>query len=275
MEDMDEMMYKRKINLLGDAAVGKTSLILRYVKNQFGDEYLKTIGTNVYKKTIEFEGGSIILIIQDMMGEKDFKSVQEGAFRGSSGAIAVSDVTRPETYDSLLENWLPKYREMSDKDNPILFVGNKYDLISDESDIQLGGVDLSQLENMVLTSAKTGRNVEYLFRDMASRVKSNLNFSLKDMNSIIEARQIGSSRELLDALLAISSNLGDIPYETMEKMLKASGIDKGRLTDERNTIEESKVLAFADKLMNMYEEEGDDYSYMVVENALNRYLDMG
>ncbi|MGM0509897.1 MAG: hypothetical protein ACQESD_02055 [Thermoplasmatota archaeon] len=110
---------------------------------------------------------------------------------------------------------------------------------------------------------------------MASRVKSNLNFSLKDMNSIIEARQIGSSRELLDALLAISSNLGDIPYETMEMMLNTSGIDKKRLTDERNSIDESKVLAFADKLMNMYEEEGDDYSYMVVENALNRYLDMG
>lgn len=279
---MEEWAFKRKVNLLGDPAVGKTSLILRYVNNIFGDEYLKTIGTNVYKKEIGFDAGRVILMINDIMGEKTFKSVQEGAFRGSSGAIAVADITRPETYDSLLEDWIPRYHKFTEEDTsdgdsrpPIILVVNKYDLADDEiidkweGKWEATGNEL--FDDMILASAKTDKNVEYLFRSIASRAQLNVSFSVKDMKEVLKSRSVVDPSDLLDMLLAISSFLGGISYQQKEKMLSDSGIDKFGLLNSEG-IEEMKVTKFADELMEVYKGKENEYAISLIDMALGIYL---
>src|SRR3972149_733291 len=101
---------KRKILLLGDGAVGKTSFIRRFVVDKFSDDYITTIGTKVTKKDLRIESPSkaveLTFMIWDVLGQKGYKNIQESAFQGSKGALLVYDVTRPETVVSLAEYWL-------------------------------------------------------------------------------------------------------------------------------------------------------------------------
>ncbi len=276
---MEEWAYKRKINLLGDVSVGKTSLVLRYVKNIFGDEYLKTIGTNVYKKQLNFEGGKVVLMINDIMGEKTFRSVQEGAFRASTGAIAVADITRPDSYDNLLEDWLPRYKRFTEEDNsiknrsiPMILAVNKYDLADEEMIEEWEGRSYEPFDDIIFSSAKTGKNVEYIFRSLATRVQHDIRFSLKDMKEVIRRRTVETPGDLLDVMLALCSFLGDIPYERMEDILAESGIDKFGLV-KGHEIKEIEVLKFTDKLLNIYKKDGDEYAISIIEMALDMYVE--
>ncbi len=275
---MEEWAFKRKINLLGDVSVGKTSLVLRYVKNLFGDDYLKTIGTNVYKKQIDFESGRVVLMINDIMGEKTFRSVQEGAFRGSSGAIAVADITRSDTYDSLLEDWLPRYKKFTDEDEsikdkslPMILVVNKYDLADEDMIKEWEDRSYEIFDDMVFSSAKTGKNVEYIFSSIAARAQLDIRFSVKDMKEVISKRTVETPGDLLDVMLALCSFLGDIPYERMEEILTESGIDKFGLI-KSHEISEIEVIRFTDKLLGIYKKKDDEYAISIIDMALGMYL---
>ncbi|MBS3817595.1 MAG: GTP-binding protein [Candidatus Thermoplasmatota archaeon] len=268
---MDDDVVKRKVNLLGAPEVGKTSLIIRYVKNIFGDEYLKTIGTNVYTKTVPFEENKVKLVIQDIMGEVDFTSVQEGALKGSTGAIAVADITRTESLESLLNDWIPKYESISNEDNPVLLAVNKFDL--EEKNITAEDLEdvYSIFDHVIFTSAKTGRNVEYLFKELASSVAYNIQLSVKDVEDIILTKELSDPKEFLDALLSISSNVGDMPYDVREDLLEESGINKFDLEENISSIEEEEVLRFANILTNWYDEESEERGERLLEKVLERY----
>ncbi|MFO8109061.1 MAG: Rab family GTPase [Thermoplasmata archaeon] len=268
---MSNVLVKKKVNLLGDQGVGKTSLVLRYVKNVFGEEYLKTIGTNIYTKDVSFQEGNVKLIIQDIMGESGFRSVQRGAFRGSTGAIAVVDITRQDTLDYLVEDWIPVYKKNSSEDNPILLAVNKFDL--DDKNISHRDLDevYEHFDHVLFTSAKTGRNVEYMFKYIASKVVDNLQFSSKDIEDIVLEREVDSPKDLLDTLLAISSDIGTIPYKIRDGLFEESGIDKFDLDEEIFAIKEENVLKFAKLLMYIYDERKDDHPRDLVKKMLERY----
>src|SRR5213592_2010376 len=123
---------KRKILLLGDGAVGKTSLIRRFVVDKFSDDYITTIGTKVTKRDLRLELGNrtvdLSLMIWDVLGQKGYKGIQESAFRGARGVILVFDVTRPETFESFDEYWIPRVRAVAGP-IPMVVVGNKVDLV--------------------------------------------------------------------------------------------------------------------------------------------------
>ncbi len=268
---MSEQLVKKKINLLGDQGVGKTSLILRYVNNVFGEEYLKTIGTNIYTKDISFKDTDVKLIIQDIMGESGFKSVQRGAFKGSTGAIAVADITRSNTLKCLIEDWLPVYREHASQDNPIILAVNKFDL--KEKKITLNQLEdaYQHFDHVLFTSAKTGRNVEYMFKYLASKVVYNLQLSSKDVEDIVFERELDNPKDLLDTLLAISSDIGDMPYDVREEIFEKSGIDKFDLDEDIFSIKEHDVIKFANLLIDFYKEDGDDASRGLIKEIINKY----
>ena len=114
---MSPDFIKRKILLLGDASVGKTSLIRRFVVDKFSDDYITTIGTKVTKKDLRFDQGSrtvdLSMMIWDVLGQKGYKGIQESAFRGARGVILVFDLTRPETKASFEEYWVPRVRAVA------------------------------------------------------------------------------------------------------------------------------------------------------------------
>ncbi len=130
---MSPDFIKRKILLLGDASVGKTSLIRRFVVDKFSDDYITTIGTKVTKRDLRLELGNrtvdLSLMIWDVLAQKGYKGIQESAFRGARGVILVFDVTRPETFESFDEYWVPRVRAVAGL-IPMIIVGNKVDLVA-------------------------------------------------------------------------------------------------------------------------------------------------
>src|SRR5438309_6423160 len=94
---------KAKVCLVGDVAVGKTSLIKRFAQDQFDDRYIATVGTKVTKKSLDvaWKGApaTLDMMVWDIMGEKGFRALLRDAyFEGSQGVIAVCDVTRKDTF---------------------------------------------------------------------------------------------------------------------------------------------------------------------------------
>ncbi len=262
---------KRKVNLLGEPGVGKTSLILRFVKHVYGDEYLKTIGTNVYSKEVPVVDSEMKLVIHDIMGESGFESVREIAFEQSTGAIAVADITREETLYKLIDDWLPKYRKSAFEDAPIILAINKTDL-EEQQEITRDEVEddvLHHFDGVFYTSAKAGENVEDMFKELGFKTMY-LQCPLKSYEENIVAMHkfIDTPKKLLSDLIAYGSQFGDMPFLTLDKFLYQSGIDKFTIEEE---VEEEKVIEFGDKIMEWYEENDYFEFASTVEKMIEKY----
>jgi small GTP-binding protein len=165
------MIKKEKIVLLGDGAVGKTSLVRKYVLDEFDDRYKVTIGAKISKKTLEIRGNRLTLQIWDVLGQKGYTRVQKSCILGVTGAILVMDLTRSDTLGSLKDYWIPALRERAGS-IPIILLANKADLTVD---LTLSGMELNSLakrNNMTifLTSAKTGLNVNEGFHALGEEL---------------------------------------------------------------------------------------------------------
>ncbi|MCB9161477.1 MAG: Rab family GTPase [Caldilineaceae bacterium] len=174
-------MISKKICLLGDFAVGKTSLVRRFVYDRFEDKYISTIGVKVSRKSLVVAGApasgggasgqgapvEMSLLIWDLAGSEEFDRVRASYVRGAAGAILVCDLTRRQTFDSL-----PQY--LTDltavvPDVRVAVVGNKSDLVDEQA---LSPEELTtfaaQLEAPAyVTSAKSGAHVDDMFRHLA------------------------------------------------------------------------------------------------------------
>ena len=151
-------MIRKKILLIGDFGVGKTSLIRRYVDDTFDDSYLTTIGVKISKKQLEVDGTACELLIWDIEGATPIKHIPQSYFKGASGAIFVCDVDRQETIDSLDEH-IERFLSLN-PDARYVIAWNKADLLSKG---QMKGLEDLLPERAMLTSAKDDVNVSKLF----------------------------------------------------------------------------------------------------------------
>ncbi len=157
----------KKVAILGSHAVGKTSLINRFIYNKFPENYLTTIGLKVDKKTVETEEYQLDMIIWDIAGQEDMAKVPHYYLNGCSGVIFVVDLTRPPSYQHI-KSQLDSIRKIVGKEIDILVAGNKADLLSTaEIDFIVGQMEVAP--DMV-TSAKYGDNVEELFLILANKL---------------------------------------------------------------------------------------------------------
>jgi len=131
MQQENESIVNKKVVLLGDSSVGKTSLIRRYVQDVFDDAYIMTIGSKVSRKEMkilkEGEETKVNLMIWDVLGREGYSSLHSRTFAGVHGAILVSDITRHETLGTLERYWTPLLFKVVDY-IPLVFVCNKTDL---------------------------------------------------------------------------------------------------------------------------------------------------
>jgi hypothetical protein len=158
-------MIKKKVCMLGSFAVGKTSLISRYVHSIFSETYHTTVGVKIDKKTVRCNGHDVTLMLWDLAGEDEFCRLRESYLRGSSGYLVVVDGTRPATLDrALLVN---QKAEAVVGELPRILVLNKHDL-TDAWDTDQRRLDALANEGwrIVKTSAKTGEQVEQMFLDL-------------------------------------------------------------------------------------------------------------
>ncbi len=162
----------KKVCLLGDFAVGKTSLVRQFVYNRFEEKYLSTIGVHVSRKTLSVPHPAgvvdLAILLWDIAGNNGFEKVRASYIRGAAGALLVCDLTRPETLDNLVtyvdlvQNISPQAR--------LIVAANKGDLI-DERQLttdQIGVVAERFHVPFYVTSAKTGDAVETIFREFGS-----------------------------------------------------------------------------------------------------------
>jgi small GTP-binding protein len=171
---------EKKVCLLGDFAVGKTSLIRRFVHNAYDDRYLSTLGVKVSKKTLmvkdfkkkPFLKIDLTLMIWDLVGQKGFQSLKASAYKGTNGAFIVCDLTRPETIDSM-EWWVDSLFEVTPH-IPLIFLSNKVDLTDDVVPPELRGKIEAIMKkykgSFFSTSAKTGKDVEAAFESMGNKL---------------------------------------------------------------------------------------------------------
>ncbi|UCF07610.1 MAG: GTP-binding protein [Thermoplasmata archaeon] len=164
---------EKKVCLLGDWGVGKTSLIRRFVENAYDDRYLATLGVKVSKKEMiiknflkkPFLKVNLTLLIWDLVGQKGFHNVQVTAYKGTSAAFIVCDLSRPHTIDNM--EWWISHLFQEAKNVPLIFLANKLDLTDDDVPLELNrkldGLKGKYKAHFFATSAKTGTNVGEAF----------------------------------------------------------------------------------------------------------------
>ncbi len=162
-------MIQKKICLLGAFAVGKTSLVARFVKSIYSDRYITTVGVKVDKKTVRVGDQEINLIVWDLAGEDEFQKVRMSYLSGASGYLLVADGARRDTLDTarmlrerVLENVGPL---------PFIFIINKADLASEwEIDDRAIADCEAQGWTVIKASSKTGQGVEEAFAKLAEEL---------------------------------------------------------------------------------------------------------
>lgn len=165
-----------KVVIIGDPAVGKTSLLTRFCSNKFEKKYLPTVGVNITKEQLEVEnpmGKEVVvnLMMWDVAGQPQFYMLHRPYFNGADGMILVFDVTRSSSFSNI-KNWYQTGVKYGLSGIPRLLVGNKIDLKDERKIIVPMMEHLGDELNAPYfeTSALTGENVKPMFTKMAKMV---------------------------------------------------------------------------------------------------------
>ena len=167
-----ERVYK--LVMLGDEAVGKTSLILQHTEHRFGESYKMTIGTDISAKVVETgtKGAEtkVYLIIWDIGGQQKYQILRESYLRGSAGGLLVFDVTNRTSFNHVLD-WAEEVGRFCGK-IPMVLLGNKEDLGAKRVVTKAEGAKLAEdLEIAYLeTSAKSSKNVDVAFNKIVKLI---------------------------------------------------------------------------------------------------------
>ncbi|MEL6458269.1 MAG: Rab family GTPase [Cyanobacteria bacterium J06621_15] len=166
----------KKICLIGDFGVGKTSLIRRFVDRQFSDKYLSTVGVKISRKSVEVTDSkqgknlNLQLLIWDIEGSTKFKGISASYFQGAKGAIIVGDVTRPESLENISEH-IQAFLKVNPQGKTVIAL-NKSDLIDAEY-LEKYRQTYSFKDNQAFvstyaSSAKDGTNVDEIFQSLSN-----------------------------------------------------------------------------------------------------------
>ncbi len=162
--------YSNKVCLLGDFAVGKTSLVRRFIYDIFEDVYISTIGVKVSRKKIyiadAYKPVTLTMMLWDISSDEQFIQIRNNYLRGATGAILVCDLTRPETLQTI-RSYFTHLLTMN-PDIKAIITANKNDLIyNPETSRQIESMSVEFNLPAIFTSAKTGDQVETLFYTLA------------------------------------------------------------------------------------------------------------
>ncbi|NOT63473.1 MAG: GTP-binding protein [Acidobacteria bacterium] len=162
-------MIQKKICILGAFAVGKTSLVRRFIEDGFDEKYLTTVGVQIKKRAVTVNNVEVNLIIWDLAGEDEFQKVQLSYLRGASGYFLVADGTRPTTLDTA------KILRQRVTDTigavPFILLINKQDVRDDWDLDDRALAEFAQAGCTIIeTSAKTGLGVADAFQQLAEKI---------------------------------------------------------------------------------------------------------
>ncbi len=187
-----------KIVIMGDGAVGKTSIVRRYLEGEFKHEYLMTVGVDLYtkKEKINIRGKEIDVTWQiwDLSGQQYWREVVSSFYKGAHGAVLVFDITNDLSYQNMLD-WALEFSRLGGG-RPIVVVGNKIDLrdkVPDSLNIDDGkrkAYELSKLLGIkttyIETSALENINISEVFNKVKEMIVS------EALNKIMKPNSVGN-----------------------------------------------------------------------------------
>jgi len=161
-----------KLLLIGNSAVGKSSLLLRFSDNIFNESFLPTIGVDFKIRTFDLSGKTVKLQIWDTAGQERFKTITSSYYKGAHGIILTYDITDKQSFKDI-ENWLTEVEKFANENVIKLLVGNKSDLESSRQVKFEEGKEFADSLGVqfIETSAKNSINVEKAFFTLANEIK--------------------------------------------------------------------------------------------------------
>ncbi|MFX0010230.1 MAG: Rab family GTPase [Candidatus Hermodarchaeota archaeon] len=177
-ELVSEKEYVFKITILGESAVGKTSLINQFVEGSFQEDYKPTLGANIVRKDISIEkvNAKVRLIMWDLAGQEKYNVIRSMYFQGCVGSLFVYDLTRHNTFDNIETKWLRDFKNYVKKEGEYVLIGNKKDLENQRVVLTEDGQKLAdkiKASDFIETSAKSGENVEKAFKNLVIQILRN------------------------------------------------------------------------------------------------------
>jgi small GTP-binding protein len=167
-----KMIVQYKIILVGDSAVGKTSLLNQYVHNKFKSKVETTIAVGSKKRLYNLNQKTVAeLEVFDTCGEEKFRSIVRSYFQGKHGAVMVYDITNKSSFEGL-DSWLKEINEAAPKNIKIILVGNKSDRDDKRQISREAGQKYAKKHDMdfIEVSAKTGSSVSLIFEKLATGI---------------------------------------------------------------------------------------------------------
>ena len=178
-----DLMFK--ILLLGDSGVGKSSLLLRYTKNEFISDMRSTIGVEFALKYITIDNYQLKIQIWDTAGMERYRSITNAYYKGAKGVIVLYDICRKKSFENV-DKWIDDFKSKADDDAVIILIGNKSDLDDKREVSKEEGESKAQMNKFAFmeTSAKGNNNVqkafETLFGEIVKIYKNKNNIDLND-----------------------------------------------------------------------------------------------
>ena len=172
-DEIKEFVFK--IVVLGDAAVGKTSLINQYIEKSFEEDYKPTLGANIIRKDVFVEeiNASVRLIMWDLAGQEKYNVIRSMYFQGCVGALLVYDITRHNTFETINSKWLKDFKKYVKKEGTYILIGNKIDLKDQRMVSTENGKNFAKkidASDFIETSAKSGENAEKAFENLVNQI---------------------------------------------------------------------------------------------------------
>ena len=176
--------YLFKYIIIGDAAVGKSNLLLRYTHGQFKPEYQLTIGVEFGAKNISINNKTYRIQIWDTAGQENFRSITRAYYKNSACALVVYDISNRESFDNI-NTWIEDCKSQSPQTIFMVLVGNKNDLEDKRAVTFEEGQELAEKNKMMFfeTSAKTGKNVDEIFFRSAENIAKKIDENYYDLES--------------------------------------------------------------------------------------------
>ena len=175
--------YSFKYIIIGDAAVGKSNLLIRYVYGEFNKDYQNTIGVEFGVKNINIQNKICRIQIWDTAGQETFKSITKGYYKNSVCAIIVYDITRRDSFNNI-NTWINDCKTICSKTVSMVLVGAKSDLEINRQVMKEEGEELAEKNGIPFyeTSAKTGENVNEVFFKSAEEIVEKINKGFYDLD---------------------------------------------------------------------------------------------
>jgi small GTP-binding protein len=162
-------MIQKKICMLGSFAVGKTSLVRRFVESIYSDVYHTTVGVKIDRRLVRHNETEVSLLLWDLYGEDEFQRLRWSYLRGASGYLLVADGTRRNTLEKAFALEQRVRKEVGQI--PFIFVVNKADLVRDwDLDPAMEAQLAARNWTVLRSSAKTGENVEEAFLQLTRKM---------------------------------------------------------------------------------------------------------